>query len=175
MQSDRVIQNKPKSLDEFMRREEEIALFEGFKQTETELHEGFREATVFDRQRLEFNKAQQNHDLLQKLQEDLLSTLRFHEVDADLRTKAQDSDWEEVIDLYKQQVEEADANKADDNKLRKRFRQGGNVAGVIEGLVRMIPDEKGLSVLREGLAYVILVSTESCSSYPEMFASQSHI
>lgn len=70
---------------------------------------------------------------------------------------AQDSDWGEIIHLYKQHIDEIDATKAEDNRLRDLFRKGGDVAGIAAGLIRMIPDEKGLSVLREGLGYVILV------------------
>lgn len=150
-------QNNPESLEEFMRREDEIALFEEFKRTETRLHEGFKEHAVFDSQRLEFRTARADQALLNKLQEGLLSTLRSHELDADLRTKTQDSGWEEILLLYKQHIDGIDASSAETNRLRDLFRKGGDVAGVAAGLARMIPGEKGLSVLREGLGYVILV------------------
>lgn len=157
MESNNVTQSKPKSLEEFMRREEEIAVFEEFKRTETGLHEGFKEHTDFDSQRLEFRTTRADQSLLKRMQEGLLSTLRSHEVDADLTTRAQNSGWHEIIHLYKQHIDDIDASSAETNRLRDLFRNGGDVAGIAAGLIRMIPDEKGLSILREGLGYLILV------------------
>lgn len=44
----------PKSLVEFKKRGEEVKAFEGFKETEPNIHCGFKEVTRFDEQRVEF-------------------------------------------------------------------------------------------------------------------------
>lgn len=44
----------PKSLTEYKKRGGEIEAFEGFKETEPNIHRGFKEVTRFDEQRVEF-------------------------------------------------------------------------------------------------------------------------
>ncbi|KUI58697.1 Acidic mammalian chitinase [Cytospora mali] len=156
MNPDRALQSRPKSLKEFMRKEEEIIIFEDFKQSEDRVHPGFKEPTTFDSQRLEFHTTQTDQSLLRKLQDGLLASLRSHDVDADLRTKALDADWDEVLDLYTQYITIIDDGRAKDNRVKGLARRGKKVAGAAAGLVTIIPDDNGLSALREGLAFILL-------------------
>lgn len=44
----------PKSLVEFRKRDEQVQVFEGFKETEPNIHRGFKEPTCFDEQKVGF-------------------------------------------------------------------------------------------------------------------------
>lgn len=146
-----------------MRREEEIHVFEDFKRDAARLHPGFKEHTSFVSQRLKIRATQAGKDqlLLKELQDGLLATLRSPDVDTELKIRAQGSGWDEILDLYMQYVNKSDESKSKNNVVWGLARRGDKVAGTAAGLVKLIPAENGLSILKEGLAYVLLVSFQA--------------
>lgn len=177
-------QGKPRNLSDFQRRDEEVALFEGFKSTERDIHPGFKEPTHFDAQRIEFRAiaprwvhrskvtptflTSQIRRELEQLQKTLIATLETSSADVDLRYEAETMEWSGVIKKYAEQIRDVDAAASKHNHFRGMVRDGFHVAGGLRTFTDMIPDEKGLSVLKVGLAYILLVgSPKICPPSPK--------
>lgn len=94
----------------------------------------------------------------ERLQEALLLKIHDNPEDADLRRQAEGLDWRGVIEQYSEHITKTDEAKTKGNFLRDKLRKGSTVAGVLHGLTEMIPEEKGLGVLKVGLAYILMVS-----------------
>lgn len=90
------------------------------------------------------------------LQKQLLLKITSNSDDSDLKNQAEGLDWNGVVERYSEYIIKADQAKA--SFLRDKFRKGLNVAQGLHALTDVIPDEKGLSVLKVGLAYVLMVS-----------------
>lgn len=46
--------------------------------------------------------------------------------------------------------------------IRRKMRRGEDVAAILQSLTEMIPEEKGLGVLRGGLSLLFTVSRQPC-------------
>lgn len=90
------------------------------------------------------------------LQKELLLKITSNSDDSDLKNQAEGLDWSGVVEQYSEYTIKADQAKA--SFLRDKFRKGLNVAQGLHALTDVIPDEKGLSILKVGLAYVLMVS-----------------
>lgn len=66
--------------------------------------------------------------------------------------------WDDVLKLISNAKAE-DQRKADKSKLRRVLRNGEDIATVLSGLTDLIPDEKGLGILRVALSMVFTVQT----------------
>lgn len=71
--------------------------------------------------------------------------------------------WEDVLDRIERSREEYEA-KASRSSTRGRARTSEEAARVLASITDMIPDEKGLSVLRCGLSLVFRVGVEGFDS-----------
>lgn len=86
----------------------------------------------------------------------LEESLKCSELTVDLKYKPQGCGWEDVlncIDTAKALYDE----KGKKSKVRAWVRRADTTAGALKSLAGMIPDEKGLSILREGLVFVFQV------------------
>lgn len=85
--------------------------------------------------------------------DELLSSLEAE----DPQLKLQSRSWEEMVKA----MEDAEAEYAlqgSNSKVRSFFRNGDLYAKALKGMSEMIPDEKGLSVLRGGVVFLCSVS-----------------
>lgn len=96
---------------------------------------------------------------LKGLQQTFLSMLQNSTEDHDLKNEAESLDWASVIEQYTEYIRDTDAAKAKRSRFHNVMRKGSEIAGALNTFTSMIPDEKGLSVLRVGLAYILLVSS----------------
>lgn len=93
-----------------------------------------------------------------------MESLQHSDLAVDLRYKPQGCGWEDVLDC----IDTAKASyheKGKKSKIRAWSRQADTTAGALEALAGMIPDEKGLSVLREGLVFIFQVHLSPAASY----------
>ncbi len=67
-----------------------------------------------------------------------------------------DADWETVVERI-EKVRKSYENEAERNKFRSYVRDGKEVCNVLANLVNLIPDEKGLSILKAGLSFLFQV------------------
>lgn len=102
--------------------------------------------TSDDRQRTDF------------LAQALLAQLDANFADSDLLHEAKGLDWKGVIAKYSDHTLEADRIKTKESWFRDKLRKGESFAEGLHTLTDMIPDEKGLSVLKTGLAFTFMVS-----------------
>lgn len=77
---------------------------------------------------------------------------------ADLKFKPQGCGWEDVLDCIATAKASYD-DKGKNNKLRAWSRHANTTVEFLKSLVDVIPDEKGLSVLRQGLVILFQVNT----------------
>lgn len=75
----------------------------------------------------------------------------------DPNMKLLDQTWEDVVKTI-EEAEVEDELKASRNKMRGLAREGEWLATALKGMTAMIPDEKGLSLLRGGLSFLFSVS-----------------
>ena len=64
--------------------------------------------------------------------------------------------WDDVLDSI-QKGKEAYETKGTNNPVRGLIREGKEVAHILDSLVQLIPDEKGLSALKGGLSFIFKV------------------
>lgn len=70
------------------------------------------------------------------------------------------SSWEDVLGYVRGYVDNARSTyeaKVDNSKIRRLARAGESTANIGKRLAEVIPDEKGLRVLRAGLSYMFQV------------------
>jgi hypothetical protein len=66
------------------------------------------------------------------------------------------SDWNTILS-YIDDARNEYGSKGEKSLIRRKMREGENIAGLLDGLTKMIPDQNGLSVLRESLGYIFQV------------------
>ena len=168
----------PKELIELMEDPHEVELFESFKATSAnKLHPGFRQKTLYDDQRAAFmplpSTLVKSTPRLRKfakqassiLSVTLSEALRHTELVADLKYKPQGCGWEDVLNCISMAKASYD-EKGRSNKARAWSRNADATADVLKSLTCMIPDEKGLSVLRQGLVIIFQVTPQALSRQP---------
>lgn len=80
----------------------------------------------------------------------------------DLATDPNKCGWEDVMDcIAKAKVVYDDKGKS--NKVRAWSRNADATVEVLKSLTGMIPDEEGLSVLRQGLVMIFQVMPQMCN------------
>lgn len=164
----------PDALNKLMRETREVELFENFKSTgpsRDELHPGFRQKTLFDDQRAvftplpstlvapaaDFGKTAKQHSSI--LSSTLSEAMLHTDLTADLKYKPQGCGWEDVLNCIAIAKASYD-DKGKSSKVRTWARDADATADVLKSLTAMIPDEKGLSVLRQGLVIIFQVITQ---------------
>lgn len=139
----------PKALIKLMKDDHEIEIFEDFKATSVnKLHPGFTQKAVYDDQRALYAPLP-SAILSSTLSEAMLHT----DLMADLKYEPQGCGWEDVlncIDIAKASYDE----KGKGNKVRAWSRNADTTVDFLKSLAGIIPDEKGLSVLRQGLVII---------------------
>lgn len=75
---------------------------------------------------------------------------------ADMSYKPQGCGWEDVLNCI-DAVKESYQQKGKNSKIREWARSADTTTEITKSLASMIPDEKGLSVMREGLVFLLQV------------------
>lgn len=78
------------------------------------------------------------------------------ELVADLKYEPQGCGWKDVLDCIAIAKASYD-DKGKESKVRSWLRNADTTADFLKSLSGMIPDEKGLSVLRQGLVFIFQV------------------
>lgn len=78
------------------------------------------------------------------------------ELVADLKYEPQGCGWNDVLDCIAIAKASYD-DKGKESKVRSWSRNADTTADFLKSLSGMIPDEKGLSVLRQGLVFIFQV------------------
>lgn len=109
------------------------------------------------KQKVDFNTRKAAKQFLRILISTLSKAMLHTDLIADLKYKPQECGWDEVlecIDIAKASYDE----KGKKSKVRAWSRNADTTAGFLESLAGIIPDEKGLSVLRQGLVIIFQAS-----------------
>lgn len=162
----------PNALTKLLKDDHEVGVFENFKsEHDKQLHPGFTQKTLYDDQRAVFTPlpsksvqsawkfgtrkaADQDTRTLSTL---LSESLLHNDLAGDLKYDPQACGWEDVINCTAKAKTIYD-DKGKSNKVRAWSRDADATADILKSLTGMIPDEKGLSVLRQGLIIIFQVS-----------------
>ncbi|KAG8158267.1 hypothetical protein KVR01_012028 [Diaporthe batatas] len=83
----------------------------------------------------------------------LSEAMRQNDLASDITCDPRECGWEDVIDCIAKAKATYD-EKGKSSKVRSWLRNPGAIADILHSLTGMIPDEKGLSVLRQGLVII---------------------
>ena len=75
-----------------------------------------------------------------------------------------EADWETVVERI-DSVRKSYDDETEKNKFRSYIRDGKEVCNVLANLVDVIPDEKGLSILKAGLSFVFQVRVDPIPAF----------
>lgn len=99
----------------------------------------------------------------------LCEALRNADLVADFKYRAQECGWDDVLDCIAAAKASYD-DKGTKNKVRAWSRNADTTADFLKSLAGIIPDEKGLSVLRQGLVIIFQVTPQALAPTVAMSA-----